>query len=239
LPGRVKEILVVPATRAPLGARAGVKRNARMTSSNFFAYSRSLIGGSTWYRSTRPSALTQNVTFRETPRSSFGGVSKGKAMSRGSGGRRVPPSPPPPMPFAPPAPAPGLVPGPSPAPAVPPAPVPLAGPVLSGWFVTTAAATVSTATEAVWLTGTGSRAGAGTVFWIVTGGVTLKWGGDAGRGIEGSVIYATRLPPPPPAELLPGAEFPGTRVWLQSRSPCTTSRPTSRPCSMIEAARPP
>ena len=36
-PGRVKEILAVPGMKVPSGARAGVKRKARMTSSNFLA----------------------------------------------------------------------------------------------------------------------------------------------------------------------------------------------------------
>ena len=37
LPGSVKVTVVVPATFVPSGARAGVNRKARMTSSNFRA----------------------------------------------------------------------------------------------------------------------------------------------------------------------------------------------------------
>ena len=37
LPGSVNVTVVVPATVGPSGARAGVKRNARITSSNFRA----------------------------------------------------------------------------------------------------------------------------------------------------------------------------------------------------------
>ena len=43
------------------------------------------MAGRTSYRSTRPSTRTQKVTSSEAPRSSFGGVSKGKARSRSSG----------------------------------------------------------------------------------------------------------------------------------------------------------
>jgi hypothetical protein len=160
-------------------------------------------------------------------------------MSRGSGGRRVPPSPPPPGPVPPPAPAP------PPTPAVVPDPAPsaLPGPVALSAVraVSPETATVVVSASDITCSGaTGSGGGVGTVFGGGTGAVTVNLGGDSDRGTEGSVIYATRRPPPPPA-FAPRASdgSPADAERLQSRSPWKTRRTMSAACSTREPARPP
>jgi hypothetical protein len=95
------------------------------------------------------------------------------------------------------------------------------------------------ATTAAGGAGAGSAAGTDGAFGARTGGGGLATA-IAFSGSEGSVIYATRLPPLPPTITLP----PGRRnlsaagVLLHSRSPWATKIPTSSRCTAADATKP-
>ena len=164
-------------------------------------------------------------------------------MSRGSGGRMVPPSPPStgtrpcarpdataaPLPVFPPAPT-------TPAPGPVPRP-PHCGCVGGGHA---RGGSIDRLEPAARGTGSGRNRRLNRRVEEEPAQSPRTRAADSTRGIEGRVIYATRLPPPPPP-LLPGRvpDRRATELRLQSRSAVEhQQRDTRARCSATETARP-
>ena len=200
---QVNVIVVVPATLVPSGARAGVKRNARITSSNFLCV--------VLVRDLGIDLVPFDPAVHPNPESDaergapqlLGRIveREGEVARLGRARRAALPPPARPGPAA----RPGSRTDSRPPPPAAPPPVPAPRPVPAG------AVSPGVATGTGWVRCRGTAAtrlrpaddrigdGFGSTFGGVTaGGTTASARGAAEAATEGRVIYATRLPPPPP-----------------------------------------